>query len=43
MEDNNNKNQEKGSDSIGTGVLSSIVFTILAVVIMYLLAKYRGI
>lgn len=43
MKDNNNKNQKKGSDSIGTGVISSIVFTIFAVVIMYLLAKFRGI
>ena len=42
MEDNNNKNQEKGSDSNGTGVISSIVFTILAVVAMYFLAKYVG-
>ena len=42
MEDNKNKNAEKSSDSFGTGVISSIVFTIIAIVLMYLLAKYSG-
>lgn len=51
MENNNNNetnsineenNREHYSNAFGTGVLSSIIFTILTIVAMYFLAKFMG-
>ena len=41
---NNNENQEpqRYSESSGTGVLSSIIFVVIALVAMILLSKYLG-
>ena len=41
---NNNENQEpkKYSEGSGTGVLSSIIFVVVALLVMYLLSKYLG-
>ena len=40
--DNNNENKSKYSDSSGTGVLSAIIFFILAMLAMFLISKYMG-
>lgn len=42
MENNNEKEPQKFSTGSGTGVLSSIIFMIIALVVMYLLSKYLG-
>ena len=43
MENNNeNKKPQKFSTGSGTGVLSSIIFMIIALGAMYLLSKYLG-
>lgn len=43
MENNNEKKEpQKFSTGSGTGVLSSIIFMIIAFVVMYLLSKYLG-
>ena len=44
MEENNNENKkpQRFSDSSGTGVMSSVIFMVVAFVIMFLLSKYLG-
>ena len=46
MEENNNneqnENREHYSESTGTGVLSGLIFTIIAFVAMYFLSKWMG-
>lgn len=41
MYENKNNNQEnKYSESSGTGVLSAVIFLIVAVIVLYFLSKY---
>lgn len=44
MEENNNENKEsqRFSESLGTGVISTLIFMIVATVVMFLLSKYLG-
>ena len=42
MENNNEKEPKNFSTGSGTGVLSSIIFMIIVLVVMYLLSKYLG-
>lgn len=44
MEENNNENKEpqRFSESSGTGVISTLIFTVVATVVMFLLSKYLG-
>lgn len=50
MEENNNKinniskenNREYYSDAPGTGVLASMIFMMVAMVVMYFIAKFMG-
>ncbi len=44
MEENNNENKEpqRFSESSGTGVVSTLIFMIIATVVMFLLSKYLG-
>jgi len=44
MEENNNENKEpqRISESSGTGVVSTLIFMIIAIVVMFLLSKYLG-
>jgi len=43
-ENNNNENKEpqRFSESSGTGVISTLIFTIVTTVVMFLLSKYLG-
>ena len=40
MEENNNKSPEKYTESSGTGVLSAIIFVIIAIILLFILSKY---
>ena len=44
MEENNNENKEPQhfSENSGTGVVSTLIFMIIAIVVMFLLSKYLG-
>ena len=44
MNENNNKNNETQKFAVGsgTGVISSIIFMAIALVVMFLLSKYMG-
>ncbi len=44
MEENNNENKEpqRFSESSGTGVISTLIFMVVATVVMFLLSKYLG-
>ena len=44
MEENNNENKEpqRFSESSGTGVISTLIFMVVATVFMILLSKYLG-
>lgn len=44
MKENNNTNVEhrQFSESSGTGVISTLIFMIIAILAMYLLSKYFG-
>ena len=44
MNENNNENKESQmfSEGSGTGVISTLIFMIVAAVVMFLLSKYMG-
>ena len=41
MEENKKKNNEN-TESFGTGILSSLIFVIIAIIAMIILSKYYG-
>ena len=41
MDDNKNKKNEN-TESFGTGILSSLIFVIIAIIVMIVLSKYYG-